>query len=81
MTDIVTDFTAIARRMKEIQGKPFNPPAKLGVEEGETCNRDGCSGVLRLTKIVDCSCHLHPPCHACLSQHEECPVCGWEYEE
>ena len=79
MIDIVTDFTAIARRMKEIQGKPFNPSIKLGVEVGETCNRNGCMGVIVMAYFF--TYHNWPPFGSCALIHPICPICGWEYEE
>lgn len=48
-----------------------------GTEEGEVCLRDGCDGVLAYPKVVDCSCHLSPPCFACTENPLSCPACGW----
>lgn len=52
--------------------------AKLGIDEGETCNRYGCDGVIAYTKPDNCSCHLSAPCHACTSVYRHCPECEWE---
>lgn len=65
-------------------GKPKPAPLKLGIEEGETCNRDGCQG--RIEYLPDesagcCSCHINPPCSYCTSTKPECPICGWRQEE
>jgi hypothetical protein len=55
--------------------------ARLGVEEGETCGRDGCKGVIEYQKPDNCSCHISPPCHSCVSVALHCPECDWEAEE
>lgn len=55
-----------------------------GVEEGQTCERNGCQGVLTLepnSGYDGCSCHINPPCNYCMSKVPECPVCGWRDEE
>lgn len=53
---------------------------KLGLEEGEVCNREGCSGVIaNLHDDGSCCCHAtNPPCSWCTSSHYACPVCGWD---
>lgn len=50
-----------------------------GFEEGETCGRDGCTGVITATHEPEgcCSCHIAPPCGYCTTPREECPECGW----
>lgn len=52
-----------------------------GHEEGDTCGRDGCCGVIEFAKVEGCSCHISPPCHACTSNLLRCPDCDWEAEE
>ncbi len=58
---------------------------QIGTEEGDACNRDGCTGVLENLpdKSMDggCSCHRSPPCGYCTSTMPECPECGWRLEE
>lgn len=50
----------------------------LGFEEGETCGRKGCSGVIvEVARRGGCSCHISPPCGSCTEPLEECPECGW----
>lgn len=49
-----------------------------GIEEGEVCNRDGCKGVIELEEHKGCSCHISPPCSACVDRDVFCPMCGWE---
>ena len=38
----------------------------IGNEEGEMCNRDGCTGTMQY-KIDGCTCHINPPCSACVN--------------
>lgn len=54
---------------------------KEGTEEGETCNRDGCVGVIAIKPSEHCSCHISPPCNQCVTAPLYCPECGWEYED
>ena len=51
----------------------------FGMEEGETCGRDGCEGEIRLTYEPEggCSCHISPPCGYCVTPREECNECDW----
>lgn len=53
---------------------------KVGYEEGEVCNRGGCGGIIAESKEGDCSCHINPPCSACVNTHYYCPECGWDEE-
>ena len=54
---------------------------KLGLEEGDVCNRDGCKGIIEYPDVEGCSCHINPPCNQCVSNTVWCPVCGWRDEE
>lgn len=54
--------------------------AEYGTEPGELCDRDGCTGILEMHQDGDCSCHIAPPCSACVGAYPCCPVCGWEPE-
>ncbi|WP_031254266.1 hypothetical protein [Curvibacter lanceolatus] len=49
-----------------------------GFCEGDTCGRDGCTGVINVHPSENCSCHISPPCHSCTSPRNFCPECGWE---
>jgi uncharacterized protein YheU (UPF0270 family) len=51
-----------------------------GTDEGDRCGRDGCVGVIRMSLAENCSCHISPPCQACLSTYLYCPACGWQEE-
>lgn len=55
-------------------------------EEGfcinETCNRDGCKGIIEERDIDGgCSCHINPPCGYCTEPKNYCPECGWDEKE
>lgn len=52
--------------------------SSAGYAEGETCNRDGCDGVIEIHPSDNCSCHISPPCSACTAPRNFCPECGWE---
>lgn len=57
-----------------------------GEDEGDTCGRDGCAGVLQMTnpdpgaEDYGCSCHISPPCGFCMNTRPNCPDCGWAME-
>lgn len=54
---------------------------KYGEEKGETCNRDGCIGIIDANEPEGCSCHISPPCSSCCHNYEYCPICEWEPEQ
>lgn len=49
-----------------------------GKEEGDRCNRWGCSGILALTESENCSCHISPPCGSCMRVRPYCKACGYD---
>lgn len=70
------------RMLSMHKDRPATAPVKFGEEEGETCWRNGCAGVIALKeKEEGCSCHINPPCHSCITPREHCPVCDWDAEE
>lgn len=51
-----------------------------GQDEGDTCGRNGCTGVLQMTNPETdegCACWRSAPCHICLGTRPNCPDCGW----
>lgn len=49
-------------------------------EEGDRC--PNChSGRLYYPPVVGCSCHINPPCSACVDNKLVCDKCGYEPEE
>ncbi len=48
----------------------------VGVEEGATCGRDGCEGEMVFEPVMDCACHIAPPCGACVENPLTCSSCG-----
>lgn len=58
--------------------KMINEWIKLGIEEGQTCNRDGCTGKMGFNPVEGYSCHLDPPCNACVENPLVCMECGEE---
>lgn len=51
----------------------------VGIEYGDKCNRNGCTGLI-LEREIDggCYCHLTPPCSYCVEDRRYCEKCGWE---
>lgn len=46
-----------------------------GKNEGEVCNVDGCEGIIQYPKVINCSCHISPPCSACVDNELTCTEC------
>ena len=53
----------------------------LGTEEGNVCGRDGCDGILVMTREGECRCHISPPCSSCVNMKPACPKCHWVQED
>jgi hypothetical protein len=70
---IAPDFEALRRRRAAV--------ADPGYWGGDRCNRNGCDGEIELDPVVDCSCHIDPPCGACVDRLARCPVCDWRSDE
>lgn len=73
---IADDFAAIARRAREISGGPT--ATTIGEDEGETCGRNGCCGVIEygLAAIVP------TPNGPSEQQGLRCTECEWtEYSD
>jgi hypothetical protein len=54
---------------------------KVGVEEGDACNRGDCSGNMFLDKVQGCTCFINPPCSACVDNPLVCDTCFAEVED
>jgi hypothetical protein len=50
----------------------------FGFCEGDTCNREGCEGVIQMRRAENCSCHLNAPCSACTAPRQFCDTCEWD---
>lgn len=53
----------------------------FGDEEGATCWRNGCQGIIAVADVEDCSCHIAPPCGRCTTPREYCPECDWRAKD
>lgn len=54
----------------------------LGYSRGETCNREGCEGIIEEMETDGCcSCHINAPCSNCESGKGYCESCGWDGKE
>lgn len=48
-------------------------------DEGGKCPVAGCPGTLQIKDVSElCSCHINPPCSACVEAPLECSECGIE---
>jgi hypothetical protein len=56
----------------------FGVDGEHGWEEGSTCCRDHCSGIIKTHRSDNCSCHLSAPCGSCTAPRNFCPECDWE---
>lgn len=62
-----------------VKASYVNKNIKVGIEEGEVCNRNGCEGIMYIPPVRGCICHLgHPPCQACVDNNIICSKCGHE---
>jgi hypothetical protein len=48
----------------------------VGINEDDICNRFKCEGTMQFEHPADCSCHINPPCHACVNNLPVCSECG-----
>ncbi len=56
-------------------------PDEDDISEGAACPEPDCDGYLVLHPVVNCSCHVMPPCDQCVNNPLTCPECGWESEK
>lgn len=47
-------------------------------EEGDNCGIAECNGTLGFNRVVDCYCHISPPCSPCIENPLVCLECGNE---
>ena len=54
----------------------------LGYNKGETCNRDGCDGIIdEYEEEGGCTCFQNPPCSYCVDSRAYCEKCDWDGRE
>lgn len=64
---------------------PLGPPIKIMNlqeiidSEGSWCFLDGCKGTMQWTREIgsSCSCHINPPCQACVDMKIVCTSCSF----
>jgi hypothetical protein len=78
--DTMLDVAALAFAAIESQAR-IAADARIGSQEGDRCNRDGCDGRMEWKKPADCSCHLAPPCAACEAAPLICSECKTEFDD
>ena len=59
----------------------FNGAMKKSLEEGDKCVHDDCNGVFEYARQNQCSCHISPPCSACVDAPLVCNKCGHYSDE
>lgn len=60
---------------------PIFLPPDYGTNEGDIFKRDGCGGSFVYHDVVNCICHINPPCVACVDNPLICDECGWLSDE
>lgn len=53
---------------------------QYGYSEGDRCCRP-CDGVIELSPVESCSCHINAPCSQCTSPRLYCPTCDWREQD
>lgn len=48
------------------------------IEERDDCKDETCDGKYEFGDVVGCSCHISPPCSACVDNPLVCDKCGEE---
>jgi hypothetical protein len=48
----------------------------MNIEEGDKCPY--CNGVMHYETVKNYSCHINPPCDACIENPLICNECGWQ---
>lgn len=51
-------------------------PALRAPEEGDKCRDTDCGGEYGFERVMNCSCHISPPCHGCAENPLVCLRCG-----
>ena len=50
------------------------------MDEGDKC--PAChEGIMEPDEVENCSCHIDPPCSACVDNLMVCSICGYEEGE
>ena len=50
----------------------------MQIEEGDSCS---CGGTFEYIPNGECTCHIAPPCSACVNSILKCNKCGMDEEE
>lgn len=58
---------------------PVKPTPKVA-GEGDPCQAGECDGFLGHAPVENCSCHISPPCSACVDNPLVCLSCGMIHE-
>jgi len=91
---MIEELNASLRAQQEAMEKPAAPAedevdggpegeefmGDESVEEGGVCPLCH-TGRLELEPVENCTCHIAPPCSACMDRMLICPDCGWSQRE
>ena len=75
------DADDITRREREEQTAWFDffcADGEKATEEGDTCPKCN-AGKLKYGPVDNCTCHIFPPCSACVDNPLVCDSCGEEF--
>jgi hypothetical protein len=50
-------------------------------QEDDKCPQKDCDGIMGYERVIGCSCHINPPCSACVNNPLVCLKCGWTPED
>jgi hypothetical protein len=64
----------------DLAAKRLRQPELPGVQEGAVCNRDGCTGRMKVWRDGECTCFQSSPCGSCANLGLECTECGFIVE-
>ena len=56
-------------------GRQWRPKS---LEEGDACPLEDCDGTIIIPPVEGCTCHICPPCSACVNNPLTCDTCGYE---
>lgn len=59
----------------------MNLKMENNINEGDKCVHSDCDGVFVYTRQYECSCHISPPCSACVDAPLVCNKCGHYFDE
>lgn len=53
--------------------------AIFSLSPDDSCPDEECKGTMKEKPSENCSCHINPPCSACMNAGLVCDKCGFEH--